>query len=253
MIKRGGENARFSVCVAVTGSSSRAPFLSLTRGKQLRRAAPASRETHATARRASARGTRLRRAEPATSRQSAARDGAGARCTARLDGSRLTSAALSTNEGARHGDVSRFAVANFERRGGPTGTRLPAAVTRFPPLARSFLLSFSLALSTPSISSSYSRTRALPPSVSLARTYTLSRYSARLPQIFISGSTANSGRTGRSARDRPGFLTVLTASSPQAATAAAAAIAVVHRRTYARLCAPGQHPSVGVAEETTRV
>jgi len=170
-----------------------------------------------------------------------------ARRTARLAGRRLTSAALSTNERPHRGDVSRLVVANFRGKWTDWYT-ITSRGDLFPPLARSLLLSLSLAPSTPSISSFYSRARFA--FVSLARTYahSLARFSARLPQIFISGSTANSGRTGRSARDRPGFLTVLTASSSQAATAAAVAVAVVvvvvvHRRTYARLCAPEQHPS----------
>lgn len=123
-------------------------------------------------------------------------------------------------------------------------TRLPAAATRFPfSLSLTpFLVSLRLPLSL-SPSFFYSRAALLRPSRSHAHTHAhtpLARFSARLPQIFISGSTANSGRTGRSARDRPGFLTVLTASSPQAATAAAVVSCII---VYTRdVCAPGQHP-----------
>jgi len=128
---------------------------------------------------------------------------------------------LSTNERACCDEVSE---ANFR---GEVDRLVHdySAATRFP------LLSLSLSLLLP-------RAFLLRPSRSRIRTHTLARFSVRLPQIFISGSTANSGRTGRSARDRPGFLTVLTASSPQAATAAAVVIVVVHTRD---VCTPGQH------------
>lgn len=144
--------------------------------------------------------------------------------TARLAGRQslpLTSAVLSTNERACCDEVPEV---NFRGE----VDRLVHDYSRGDSFSPPSFLSFFL---TPA--------RVPTPSVSLAyTTHTRSVLSARLPQIFISGSTANSGRTGRSARDRPGFLTVLTASSPQAATAAAVVVTVVHRGTYARrVCA----------------
>lgn len=165
----------------VTGNSSGAPFLSWTRGKQLRRArvAPHRPAARRTRRRVvpvvRARGGRDYVAPSQRRAGDQRREMARARRTTRLDGSWLTSAALSTNEGARRGDVSRLAVANLERRGGPTGTRLPAVVTRFPPLAPSF---FSLSLSlSPLLRLFFSLPHARAPSVavvSLARTPALS-------------------------------------------------------------------------------
>lgn len=118
----------------------------------------------------------------------------------------------------------------------------------FPPLARRRSSSRRSLSFSPSFF--HSRVALLRPSRSHAHTHIhtpLARFSARLPQIFISGSTANSGRTGRSARDRPGFLTVLTANGYRRRCRASSYI----RATC--VPAPGQAAAAPAVAERRRV
>jgi len=165
------------------------------------------------------------------------------------DGARVAAGSDWSSAGWRRGSIDEWADAPrstyldsaygwLGRRGGPTGTRLPGRDDSFPPPAASYL-SFSLSLFG---------ARARSSSVHLVRTH------ARIPSRSVLSATSSNlyfrldrelgANWSRRARDRPGFLTVLTAKLltaswlPPSPTSSSSSCIVVHRSD---VCAPGQH------------